>query len=228
MPSTFACRADNCTTCGCATLNSRESSTTNNRWPGSTSANNAPNNAVFPEPVPPEIKKFFRRSNTCNNRSATSGTTVPDPTNSLNVNPRCRGILNDNTVTSPDNGGITAFNRTPSGNRTSTSGCESSNRRPPNAANRTASARTSASVPNDTGTRHNPSPWSAHTSRGPFTNTSVVDASSNNGCNGPAPANCAEIFATSSSTAADPKTLPDRASALATAEVVTGPGFSSK
>ena len=227
-PSTFACRADSCTTCGWATASSRESSTMRRRWRSGAADSIAPSRTVLPEPVPPEMRRLARRE-TASAMRVTSGAGMnPSRTRSSRPKASGRGIRKLSTVTSPDSGGMTAFTRIPSGSRTSTSGEESSSLRPPEAASRTASARTSDSAPRLKGTGTRPSPKSAHTSRGPFTNTSVTPGRSSSGWSGPAPDSCAVSRATSSGSAAEPSTRPERRTAAATAASVRGPGWSRR
>ena len=198
------------------------------RWRSGVADSIAPSSTVFPEPVPPDMRRLARRETASAMRVTSGAGTNPSRTRSSRLKASGRGMRKLRTVTSPDSGGITAFTRIPSGSRTSTSGDESSSLRPPEAASRTASARTSDSAPRLRGTGTRPSPKSAHTSRGPLTNTSVTPGRSSRGWSGPAPESCAVRRATSSGSAAEPSTRPERRTAAATAVSVRGPGWSRR
>ena len=85
---------------------------------------------VFPEPVPPEIKMLSFASTQVLRKVAASSGNVPNEIRSSIVNGSAENLRIVRIAPSRAIGGTTAFTRLPSGNRASTSGLDSSIRRP--------------------------------------------------------------------------------------------------
>ena len=85
---------------------------------------------VLPVPVPPETRMFSRASTQASSSSAISGVRVPKPIRSSTVNGSLANLRMVSVEPLKASGGMIALTREPSARRASTSGEDSSIRRP--------------------------------------------------------------------------------------------------
>ena len=130
LPSAFAGRASMRTTWLCCSFSSSESSTVMMRSVGPMQSEMALRSDVLPEPVPPETTMFLRSATHASMNFIISGLMEPKETSLSSVKSDLPNFRIVRHAPSGVIGGITAFTREPSSRRASTSGLDSSMRRP--------------------------------------------------------------------------------------------------
>ena len=130
LPSAFAGRASMRTTWLCCSFSSSESSTVMMRSVGPMQSDMALRSEVLPEPVPPETTMFLRSPTHASMNFIISGLMEPKETSLSSVKSDLPNFRIVRHAPSGVIGGMTAFTREPSSRRASTSGLDSSMRRP--------------------------------------------------------------------------------------------------
>ena len=168
---------------------SAESSASTTRSPGPTRPSNALRSVVFPDPVPPLIRKDSRASRRARSTRSPPGGTVPAVTSSSSVKARGRTTRSDRhaqpTATGRQDGVQPGTVRQP-GVDPRPSRRPGAARPPPPAAAR-ACARMSVRLGSATPVSSRPPPRSTHTRSGADTSTSVTEGSASRGSSGPVP-----------------------------------------
>ena len=140
---------------------------------------------VLPEPVPPEMTMFNRQRPAISKILRIGSEMDPNSTilaRSIFFLENLRIVMQAPSIAS---GGITAFTRQPSGRRQSTSGLDSSTRRPTPAAIFWAMEVSCSALRNLTGSWASRPLRSTNTAFGPFTMISVTVSSFRRGSSGP-------------------------------------------
>ena len=129
-PSMFFGRDSSRSTCRWLSWSSAASSIVTIRSLSGTVSERAFRNVVLPEPVPPEIRMFSSALMQLSRNEDASSEIVPISISSAMWNRFCANFRIVSSGPDRDSGGMIAFTREPSGRRASTSGDDSSIRRP--------------------------------------------------------------------------------------------------
>ena len=131
VPSRLAVRVSSRTTCGCCSCNSAASSIVTMRSARSIIRDSALSSVVLPEPVPPEIRMLSRQRAAIFSTVAIAGEMLPLLRHHVERDRSSwRTCGSRSTAPSIASGGMMMLTRLPSGRRASTSGRDSSMRRP--------------------------------------------------------------------------------------------------
>ncbi len=130
LPSMFGGRDSSRTTWSCWSCSSTASSMVTIRSPSGMNDESTLSSVVLPVPVPPETITLSRASTQALSSSAISGESVPKPIRSSTVNGSLANLRMVSVEPLKASGGMIALTREPSDRRASTSGEDSSIRRP--------------------------------------------------------------------------------------------------
>src|SRR6266849_3485011 len=130
VPSRLAGRVSSLPTCGCCSCSSAASSIVTVRSVLSIICDSALSRVVLPEPVPPEIRMLSRHRAATFNTVAIAGEMEPFATIVSSVMVFLENLRIEIIAPSSASGEMMMLTRLPSGRRASTSGCNSSTRRP--------------------------------------------------------------------------------------------------
>ena len=145
LPSMFACLVSSETTCGWLSWSSAASSIVTMRSALGIDAESTLRSVVFPEPVPPEMRMFFFAMTARSRNFAMRGVSEPRRMKSSTIRRRFGKRRIVMQLPRSASGRMMALTREPSARRASTSGCDSSIRRPSGVTMRSMTARTRSS-----------------------------------------------------------------------------------
>jgi hypothetical protein len=187
LPSRFGGRDSSATTCGWPSRSSAASSTVTMRSRSGMAPESTLSNVVFPLPVPPAITMFFLTRTERSRKRAISRESEPFSTRFFRVSAVLANLRIVMQGPRSASGGITAFTREPSLSLASTSGVDSSMRRPSGVTMRSITARTASSSVKRSGERSSTPPRSTKIVSGSTTMISLTRSSASRRSSGPRP-----------------------------------------